>query len=251
MWFRRIVLFSLMLIVQIGRVEGAPMKFTSPVAQVQLVELYTSEGCSSCPPADRWLSGFTQDARLWRDIVPVAFHVDYWNYLGWEDRFASPVYSERQQHYVQAGGVSQVYTPGIVVQGREWRGWFSKPDLELEAGRPVGQLQVELGDDHHGEVSFEPSTTIPADAIVNVALLGFGLATDIKNGENSGRTLHHDFVVLGLTQAPLKRDGDHYVADIVLPGTRQEVHRLGFAAWISGTSNPAPLQAVGGWLDGK
>jgi hypothetical protein len=240
-----------MVMLQIGGVEGAPMKFTSSSAQVQLVELYTSEGCSSCPPADRWLSAFTQDARLWQNIVPVAFHVDYWDYIGWKDRFASPEYSQRQQEYARAGGVSQVYTPGIVVQGKEWRGWFSNPSLELEAGQPIGQLQIELADGNRGEVSFEPSTTVPADLTVNVALLGFDLTSDIKNGENSGRTLHHDFVVLGLTKVSLQHDGNRYVAEVALPGTKQDIHRLGLAAWVTGASNPTPLQAVGGWLTGQ
>jgi hypothetical protein len=251
MSFRRIALLSMLAVLQTGRVQGAPMKFASPAAQVQLVELYTSEGCSSCPPADRWLSGFTRDARLWRSIVPVAFHVDYWDDLGWKDRFASPAYGERQHRYAQTGGVSQVYTPGIVVQGREWRGWFRNPDLELEAGRPVGQLQIELGDGRRGKANFEPSAAVPANLIISVALLGFDLSTDIRNGENAGRTLHHDFVVLGLTQMPLRRDGNHYVAEIVLPDAGREAHRLGFAAWVSGVSSPAPLQAVGGWLGGK
>ena len=72
---------------------------SSTAEQTMLLELYTSEGCSSCPPADHWLSKFKQDSRLWRQIVPVAFHVDYWDYLGWGDRFAKAEFTQRQQHY--------------------------------------------------------------------------------------------------------------------------------------------------------
>ena len=92
--------------------------FQSGPLRVNVLELYTSEGCSSCPPADRWLSGLKQDDRLWREIIPIAFHVDYWNYIGWQDRFSSPVYSERQRHYARNKGLSTVYTPGFLLNGR-------------------------------------------------------------------------------------------------------------------------------------
>ena len=72
-----------------------PRRFTSGSNQVHLIELFSSEGCSSCPPAEQWLGGLREAPGLWRDFVPVAFHVDYWDRLGWRDRFSSPSYSER------------------------------------------------------------------------------------------------------------------------------------------------------------
>ncbi len=87
---------------------AAPLQFTSPETRVTLLELYTSEGCSSCPPADRWLSGLRDDPRLWREVVPVAFHVDYWDAIGWPDRFASAAHSERQRTYARSGHVGSV-----------------------------------------------------------------------------------------------------------------------------------------------
>src|SRR3989442_5219435 len=95
--------------------------FTSGNERVSLVELFTSEGCSSCPPADSWLSGLCEDAGLWKRFVPVAFHVDYWDGLGWKDRWASPEFSTRQRTYAAAWRSGSVYTPGVDLNGQESR----------------------------------------------------------------------------------------------------------------------------------
>src|SRR5499427_291609 len=105
--------------------RAEPIVLQSTENQVTLLELFTSEGCSSCPPAEKWLSGLKADQELWKKIIPVAFHVDYWDRLGWRDRFAKPEFTSRQQHYAAAWGGDSVYTPGFVVNGKEWRAWFS------------------------------------------------------------------------------------------------------------------------------
>lgn len=102
---------------------AAPFVIESPPERVALLELYTSEGCSSCPPADRWLSELKTNNELWTRVVPVAFHVDYWDYLGWPDRFAAASFSNRQREYALQGAVSTVYTPGLIYNGSEWRDW--------------------------------------------------------------------------------------------------------------------------------
>ena len=84
-----------------------------------VVELYTSEGCSSCPPADRWLS--TLKGRP--DVLALAFHVNYWDHLGWPDRFASPEMTARQRDSARLAGIRSVSTPQVVVQGRDWTAW--------------------------------------------------------------------------------------------------------------------------------
>ncbi|MCP5161451.1 MAG: DUF1223 domain-containing protein, partial [Hahellaceae bacterium] len=106
-----------------GMLSANEVTFQSEAKQTALLELFTSEGCSSCPPADAWLSTLQHDPRLWRDFIPVAFHVDYWDRLGWKDTLASPAYSHRQQVYQQQKLTSGVYTPGFVLAGEEWRGW--------------------------------------------------------------------------------------------------------------------------------
>ncbi len=91
----------------------------------RIIELFTSEGCSSCPPADAYLSQFSTSEDLWQGIIPLAYHVDYWDYIGWKDRFAHPSFSQKQRLYRSYGVVASVYTPGFVVDGKEWRGFFN------------------------------------------------------------------------------------------------------------------------------
>src|SRR5262252_2023521 len=101
--------------------------FQSGTNRTALIELYTSEGCSSCPPAEEWLSKLKAHPRLWIDLVPAAFHVDYWDYLGWRDPFGAAAYSDRQRTYAAEWKSRSIYTPGFVLDGKEFRGWF-KPD---------------------------------------------------------------------------------------------------------------------------
>ena len=98
--------------------------FESGETQSTLIELFTSEGCSSCPPAEKWLSALKSNQDLWKKIVPVAFHVDYWDRLGWRDRFAKREFTSRQQRYAAGWGGDSIYTPAFVVNGKEWRSWF-------------------------------------------------------------------------------------------------------------------------------
>lgn len=97
------------------------MLFSARNELARLAELYTSEGCSSCPPADRWLGRFFGHPELFRSIVPVASHVDYWDDLGWPERFADPAYGERQRRLTESGRAESVYTPGVFVNGFDGR----------------------------------------------------------------------------------------------------------------------------------
>jgi len=112
------------LILAVPAAAGPVLHLQSPERRVTVVELFTSHGCSSCPPADAWLRHFTHDPRLWRRLLPLAFHVGYWDSLGWPDRFATPQNGRRQRAYRAAGRVNGIYTPGLVVAGHEWRGGF-------------------------------------------------------------------------------------------------------------------------------
>ena len=94
--------------------------------QVTLVELYTSEGCSSCPPADRWLNKKVGDDDLWTRFVPVALHIDYRDYIGWRDRFANPEYTDRQRLIASTHSERTIYTPEVVLNGKPWRKWRTK-----------------------------------------------------------------------------------------------------------------------------
>ena len=102
---------------------GATCGARSGASTVALVELYTSEGCDSCPPADRWLAGAFRGNADTARAIPLAFHVDYWDRLGWKDRFASAAFTERQYAAMRANHTGFVYTPQVLVQGRDFSGW--------------------------------------------------------------------------------------------------------------------------------
>ncbi|MEM6935772.1 MAG: DUF1223 domain-containing protein [Pseudomonadota bacterium] len=212
--------------------------------RVHLVELFTSEGCSSCPPADRWLREHLDDPALWRDVVPVAFHVDYWDYLGWRDPFARPEHSARQRSYAGQGLASGVYTPGFFVDGEEWRGFFRRQQLN-PAPASAPRLVSTIDQD---QVHVSLSARGLAQPTAHVAILGFGLQTQVPRGENRGRRLSHDFVVLGLETTRLTVSDGDYQGTLDLPISRRPTQRQAVAVWVS-DGTQAPLQAVGGWLN--
>src|ERR1043166_3101150 len=185
-----------------------PKTFESGDTQSALIELFTSEGCSSCPPAEKWLSRLKSNQDLWKKAVPIAFHVDYWDHLGWRDRFAKPEFTSRQQQYAAVWGGDSVYTPGFVINGKEWRSWFGGNPAPRSLTK-VGVLRVSLGEDGKLGAIFVPNTTQPRALALNVALLGNDLESDVKRGENGGRKLPHDFVVLDLVRVDMTNESKH------------------------------------------
>jgi hypothetical protein len=150
-----------------------------------VVELYTSEGCSSCPPADRWLS--TLKGRS--DVVSMAFHVDYWDRLGWADRFADAAYTARQQQLQASSGARFVYTPQVVVNGQDWR-WRVQA---LPAARP-SPVEVVLSRDGR-RLQAELQVTGAHRLAAFWAVVEDGHVSRVTAGENAGATLQHDHVV--------------------------------------------------------
>src|SRR5881394_2515973 len=221
--------------------------FETGNTQTTLIELFTSEGCSSCPPAEKWMSGLKSNQDLWKKIIPVAFHVDYWDHLGWRDRFAKPEFTSRQQHYAAAWGGDSVYTPGFVVNGKEWRGWFGSNAMPITSTK-VGVLRVSVGNDGKVNATFGPDTMQARPLALNVALLGNDLQSDVKRGENSGRKLRHDFVVLQLAKTDLIASGDRWIGSISILKQNAEKPRA-LAAWVSEEDVDPPIQATGGWLN--
>ncbi|MDJ0653866.1 MAG: DUF1223 domain-containing protein [Xanthomonadales bacterium] len=216
--------------------------FAAGQEKVRLLELYTSEGCSSCPPADRWLSRWRQSPDLWRTVVPVAFHVDYWDYLGWEDRFARAEFSQRQRAYARRGASRAVYTPGFILDGAEWRGFFKGSSLPPGTQSRPGSLTLTVA---AGKATVNFDAAEMADYSVWVAELGTGLTSRVRAGENRGRSLTHDFVVLNLTEGPLERVGRVLEARMELPA---DPRAGAIAAWVTGVDGLEPVQAVGGFL---
>jgi len=215
-------------------------RFSSGPRQVTLLELFTSQGCSSCPPAERWMNRHVDNEALWTHIVPVAFHVDYWDALGWKDPYAAVEHGERQRAYARSGSAGSVYTPGMFVNGREWRGWtYALPPRESD--RTPGTLDVTLSHD-------TLLATFPANGRsleLHVVLLGFGIETQVLRGENSNRLLPQEFVALAHS-VHSSNDGHWRVPLPRVPAG--DAARQAIAVWVSKTGQPAPLQATGGWM---
>jgi hypothetical protein len=176
-------------------------------------------------------------------VVPVAFHVDYWDDLGWKDRFAKRAYSARQRDYAYSWGTPSVYTPGFVLNGKEWKGWFDGQQLPTFENEKAGQLKVVL----HGneaEVVFDaPSAKSPLE--VHFAPLAMQVASDVRAGENQGRKLEHEFVATELTSAKLEFVNGKQTARAILPLGGAKA----LAVWITQEDSLRPLQATGGFLN--
>ncbi|MCB1692354.1 MAG: DUF1223 domain-containing protein [Pseudomonadales bacterium] len=214
--------------------------FVSSPAQTTMVELFTSEGCSSCPPAEKWLSRYTDDEQLWRSVVPLAFHVDYWDDLGWVDPYASAENSNRQRNYKREGHVSGVYTPGIVVNGAEYRDFFNP----VTRGRKPAPAQTEPGilvlTCERNRVTLEFKGDPERKLNANLAWVGNGIIQQVRRGENAGRRLVHDFVVL---EHKTQRGHGKWVFESEMPEGASAV-----VGWVSRVDDQAPVQAVGGEL---
>ena len=166
-----------------------------------LVELYTAEGCSSCPPADRQLGALAAALDTNAEVVPLALHVSYWDELGWPDIYAQPVFDQRQQWLVQTSQQKTVYTPQFFVAGRELRNWREDLRTTVRAvnARPAA-AHIHIQARPHGDSTLflhveVTDITEHTPAVLYLALTENDLKSSIKRGENSGRTLAHEHVV--------------------------------------------------------
>lgn len=179
-----------------GRISAAPPTPKAPV----VVELFTSQGCSSCPPADALLIRLAQDP----NVIPLSFHVDYWNHLGWSDPFSSAAWSQRQQRYASQLG-SNVYTPQAVVDGSvELVGSDESRARRVigEAGSRASSTSIRLTR-NAGKITAEVSLRARVDANLQLIFVTYqrSVTTPVARGENGGRTLRNDFVVRRLSVA--------------------------------------------------
>lgn len=183
--------------------------WNSPSERMIVAELYTSEGCSSCPPADRWLSSQLATPERSPHILALSFHVDYWNYIGWEDPYSSKQFTQRQYAHKRAGNSSQIYTPQYVFSNREIRGW-SRAGLvpqqlaAMKADKAPIAVQLVLERKQGNSVEFKVKTDWLDNRYksgkVYLALYEDALSQQVRAGENKGELLKHDRVVRYLSQ---------------------------------------------------
>jgi hypothetical protein len=221
-----------------------------------LLELYTSEGCDSCPAADRWLSALVPPGRANR-VVALAFHVDYWNHLGWPDRFASAAYTERQRALAEANGARFVYTPEVALQGREFTGWrgagVAAALAAVQAQPSRANIAVEARVDG-GSLRFEAVAEIPAatdrrGAVLLAAYADSGPVSDVRAGENRGVRLVHDHVVRGLSSAAAVGDDGRARLAGTLPKPAEAGRQPVLVAFVQNPATGVVLQALALPLD--
>src|SRR6266403_48069 len=158
------------------------------------------------------------------------------------------LFTSRQQRYAAAWGGDSVYTPGFVVNGKEWRGWFGGNAMPITSTK-VGVLHMSVGDDGKVSATFAPDTMQARPLALNVALLGNDLESDVKRGENSGRKLRHDFVVLRLAKTDLTNRGNVWTGTVLLSSNAGTDKATALAAWVKSGETAPPIQATGGWLN--
>jgi hypothetical protein len=226
-----------------------------------VVELFTSQGCSSCPPADRLLTELTNEPEFSGRVLPLAFHVDYWNYIGWKDPFSSSRWSQRQRRYGRYLGHGRAYTPQLVIAGREdvvgSRGGQIREMLREALKRPApATVSLDLGEVSGGELPVHAEARLTGGAAdgkleLLVALWQDGLVTEVGRGENGGRTLANDRVVRQLasvTELPGKagaEGGGEVSLEVESGWPRKD---LGVVAFLQDTGSGAILGAAGARL---
>ena len=206
-----------------------------------VIELYTSEGCNSCPPADKWLSRLKADPT----VVALAFHVDYWDRLGWKDRFASPAYTQRQAETQRSSGARFSYTPQVLLDGADRPDWPGLGSGITSRSRPAAPVAVELArDGNRFTATVVPGAGAPARLAAYWAVTEQGHVSAVKAGENEGVTLNHDYVVREYRQVAAWSTKADTALQFEPAGAADPAHARSVNLVIVNADNGRPVQAV-------
>lgn len=187
---------------------------------------------------------------MWKEYVPVAFHVDYWDYIGWKDKFADSKFSTRQRMYAKEWNASSVYTPGVVLNGREWKGWQRYQSIPKLVSQKVGYLSVE-GNKEMMRLQFEPSDEyrVVSAWTAHIALLGMEVKSQIRSGENSGKQIEHNFLVLDYQTHSMDLNAGTSVTNFKLNEKSKNIaKKMAVAAWVTQEGSSEPIQVLGKYL---
>jgi hypothetical protein len=222
--------------------------FKSGENKVTLLELYTSQGCSSCPPADKWVSNLKKEETLFKNFIPLTFHVTYWDYIGWNDIFANTANDNRQRTYSkEVWKKNSVYTPQFVIDKKEYRQWFKTKDLPKFSNNYAGNLEVDLDEENNLTINYFNKNIKKKNVIINIAIEGFDYSIPIKSGENSHKILKHDFVVLKHIQKSSAIRNNKLEYRTKLEISKNSKKKKALVVWIS-DKNHNQLQAVGNYI---
>jgi hypothetical protein len=242
-------MLCLVLVAMLGAFAGAETtkSFHSSPEPMALIELFSSEGCSSCPPAEKQLYALREKSDLGKKFCAINFHVDNWNQLGWVDRFSNEKFTLRQKGYSQAWGQNRIFTPEFVFNGTD--AGVSLPQIGNSVGKP-GVLSLDIMKFRKIRAQFRPLEKTTQEFQLHWAVLGNGLESVVKAGENKGETLRHNFVALQLDseKLPQQKKSEAYQAEFPIPEIKSEAKTQSIVAWITEVGSTKPLQAVCGDL---
>ncbi len=221
---------------------------------VSIAELYTSEGCDSCPPTDKWFSTISYKKS---GVVPLAFHVDYWDYIGWKDRFGKPGFAERQRTLVGLQGSRTVYTPQIIFNGKDARGSTSGTQFEnsirdLAAKKPAANINLR-GQFAADSIDVAVSVNLAdessrKDAALYIALSENNLVSRVTAGENRGASLKHDHVVRKLSGpfqlSPVANNSTAEIKRVINISKEWKREDMNLVAFVQNTRSGETLQAI-------
>lgn len=245
------------LALSLGTAKAMQCSAKSAEKTVALIELYTSQGCDSCPLADRWLSslgprGFAPDR-----VVPIALHVDYWDYIGWKDPYARQAHSARQRKMSQLARAAAIYTPQVLLQGQEFRAWrdggnpgaFEQAVAKINARPAKARIALTLDSRQKGVFEVEAAAQLEdaspkADIALFLGAYENKLVSEVKAGENRGKTLLHDYVVLQWV-GPLEFKAGKLAERHLIPLLPKAVPgHSGVVAFVQNRANSEVLQAL-------
>src|SRR5689334_23483027 len=174
-----------------------------------VVELFTSEGCSSCPAADDAVAQLAKDYP--EHVYILGYHVDYWNYIGWKDEFSSAAFSERQRQYGERFALSSVYTPQIVVNGQKEFVGSNRSQLKTSVSKAIeaptaDEIKLSLTKENTATIKVTYEVGPNAASLLNIAVVQLQATTAVKRGENKGKSLHHINIVRALKSIPVSKD---------------------------------------------
>ena len=246
----RVVTLTLLALMVLPCLAGDARVITasSPEHRVALLELYTSEGCSSCPPADLFLSALKSSSLTDQQLIPIAFHVTYWDYLGWQDRYADRIHDQRQRTQVKLDSSRTVYTPQFMLNGSDYRRLHRLADdiqrINAQAAPYQLDLNVTLNADTLSTRLESKRLTDSGDkAVVYLVLYEHDLSSDITAGENEDKELYHDYVVREL-QGPFLIENDRQAFKIEFARNAYRLENSGIVAFIQKSGTSEVLQAV-------
>ena len=250
-----LLLTAILSITMLSPALGSECTAKSGERRVALLELYTSEGCNSCPPTDEWVSKLPSKGLTSDRVVALAFHVDYWNYLGWRDMFSQTNVTERQRQTAQINRSGFIYTPQLVLNGRDYRRgilWDGTNERikEINQQKPLADISLTLSMPGAGQLHVSGEIVVSGtierqNTQAYLALYENNLSNDVKAGENSGRTLHHDFVVRELLgPLPVDQQGNARFQQTFNFKAGWKLQDSGVVAFVQNNHSGEVLQAL-------